>query len=95
MDGRWRGVPEGEAAVRQGSRGQAHTQGSGKPADESERHEGSRQDCDPSARPRAVELDKRERIFFTHSDPHGAATQHGRFLTGMPDDDSLQRPIVA
>ena len=37
----------------------------------------------------------RERIFFTHSDPHGAAPQHGRFLTGMPDDDSLQRPIVA
>ena len=24
----------------------------------------------------------RERIFFTHSDPHGAAQQHGRFLTG-------------
>jgi hypothetical protein len=37
----------------------------------------------------------RERIFFTHSDPHGAAPSHGRFLTGMPDDDVLQRPIVA
>jgi hypothetical protein len=37
----------------------------------------------------------RERIFFTHSDPHGAAQQHGRFLTGMPDDDLLQRHIVA
>jgi hypothetical protein len=37
----------------------------------------------------------RERIFFTHSDPHGAAPSHGRFLTGMPDDDLLQRPIVA
>ena len=31
----------------------------------------------------------------TGSDPHGAAPQHGRFLTGMPDDDLLQRPIVA
>ena len=31
----------------------------------------------------------RERIFFTHSDPHGTAPQHGRFLTGMPDDDLL------
>jgi hypothetical protein len=37
----------------------------------------------------------RERISFTHSDPHGAAPSHGRFLTGMPDDDLLQRPIVA
>ena len=37
----------------------------------------------------------RERIYFTHSDPHGAAPSHGRFLTGMPDDDLLQRPIVA
>ena len=37
----------------------------------------------------------RESIFFTHSDPHGAAPFHGRFLTGMPDDDLLQRPIVA
>jgi hypothetical protein len=37
----------------------------------------------------------RKRIFFTHSDPHGAAPSHGRFLTGMPDDDLLQRPIVA
>jgi hypothetical protein len=37
----------------------------------------------------------RERIFFTHSDPHGAAPSHGRFLTGMPDDDLLQRPMVA
>jgi hypothetical protein len=37
----------------------------------------------------------RERIFFTHSDPHGSAPFHGRFLTGMPDDDLLQRPIVA
>jgi hypothetical protein len=37
----------------------------------------------------------REKIFFTHSDPHGAAPSRGRFLTGMPDDDLLQRPIVA
>jgi len=37
----------------------------------------------------------RERIFFTHSDPHGTAPQHGRFLTGMPDDDLLLWPIVA
>jgi hypothetical protein len=37
----------------------------------------------------------RERIFFTHSDPHGAAPFNGRFLAGMPDDDLLQRPIVA
>ena len=29
VDGRWRGVPEGEAGFRQGSRGHAHTQGSG------------------------------------------------------------------
>ncbi len=33
----------------------------------------------------------RERIFFPPSDPHGAAPQHERFLTGMPDDDLLQR----
>jgi len=26
-----------------------------------------------------------ERIFFTHSDPHGAAPSHGRFLTVIPD----------
>ena len=36
----------------------------------------------------------RERIFFPHSDPHGAAPFNGRFLIGMPDDDLLQRPIV-
>ena len=37
----------------------------------------------------------RERRFFAHSDPHGAAIFNGRFLAGMPDDDLLQRPIVA
>jgi hypothetical protein len=37
VDGGWRGVPEGEAGVSQGSRGHANTQGRGKPADESER----------------------------------------------------------
>jgi hypothetical protein len=37
----------------------------------------------------------RERIFFTHSDPHGAAPSHGRFLAGMSDDDLFQRPIIA
>jgi hypothetical protein len=42
-----------------------------------------------------VLLNMRERIFFTHSDPHGAAPSHGRFLTGMPDDGLLQRLIVA
>jgi hypothetical protein len=36
-----------------------------------------------------------ERLFFAHSDPHGAALFNGGFLTGMPDDDLLQRPIVA
>jgi hypothetical protein len=36
----------------------------------------------------------RERIFFTHSDPHGAAPSHGKFLTGIPDDDLLQRPSL-
>ena len=37
----------------------------------------------------------RERIFFVHSDPHGAAPVNGRFLAYMPDDDLLQWPIVA
>jgi hypothetical protein len=37
----------------------------------------------------------RERIFFAHSDPHGSASSYGRFLTGMPNDDLLQGPIVA
>jgi hypothetical protein len=37
----------------------------------------------------------RERRFFAHSDAHGAAIFNGRFLAGMPDDDLLQRPIVA
>ena len=36
----------------------------------------------------------RKRLFFVHSDPHGAALFNGRFLVGMPDDDLLQRPIV-
>ena len=36
----------------------------------------------------------RERLFFAHSDPHGAALFNGRFRAGMPDDDLLQRPSL-
>ena len=49
-------------------RGHANTQGRGKPADESEQNEGSRQDCYPSARPRVVKLDK-------HHPVHGQEPQ--------------------
>jgi hypothetical protein len=36
-------------------------------------------------------MQRRQLHFFTHSDPHVASPSHGRFLTGMSDDDLLQR----